>query len=420
MIYLRELTGASVIIGPFVDSTDGFTAETALVLSNGTIRLAKNGGAFAAKSAADSAVHKENGYYGFNVNTVDTNTPGALILCAVTSGALPVWFEVMVLASPIYDALVLGTDRLQVDVQEMAANVITATVIADNAIDAGAIATDAITAAKIAADAIGASELAADAVAEIADAIWDEAQSGHTGAGSFGKYVDSQLSVIAAYIDTEVAAIKAKTDQLTFTVANQIDANTLKVGGTTQTARDLGASVLLSPGTGTGQLDITSGVVKANLAQILGTALTETAGLIAAGFKKFFNVATPTGTVNSLPDAVAGAASGVAIVGSNMGAVTSVSGNVTGSVGSLATQAKADVNAEVVDALATDTNVELAALPGASPTIQQILLFLYEIARNKLTTTSTEQKIYKDNGTSVLGTWNVSDDGATFTKGEIA
>ena len=64
----------------------------------------------------------------------------------------------------------------------------------------------------------------------------------------------------------------------------------LKINGTSQTARDIGASVLLSSGTGTGQLDFTSGVVKSNLAQILGTALTETAGLLAGGFKKFFNV----------------------------------------------------------------------------------------------------------------------------------
>lgn len=68
----------------------------------------------------------------------------------------------------------------------------------------------------------------------------------------------------------------------------------IKLNGTSQTARDIGASVLLSTGTGTGQLDFTSGVVKANLAQILGTALTETAGLLAGGFKKFFNVASPT------------------------------------------------------------------------------------------------------------------------------
>ena len=83
---------------------------------------------------------------------------------------------------------------------------------------------------------------------------------------------------------TNISAIKTKTDSLTFTVANVLDANTLRIGGTTQTARDIGASVLLSSGTGTGQLDFTSGVVKANLAQILGTALTETAGQIAAGF----------------------------------------------------------------------------------------------------------------------------------------
>lgn len=51
--------------------------------------------------------------------------------------------------------------------------------------------------------------------------------------------------------------------------------------------------------------------VPANLKSILGTALTETAGLLAAGFKKFFNVATPTGTLNSLPDAVPAAAGGL-------------------------------------------------------------------------------------------------------------
>lgn len=36
--------------------------------------------------------------------------------------------------------------------------------------------------------------------------------------------LDTQLSTIAGYIDTEVGAIKTKTDQLTFTTANKIDA----------------------------------------------------------------------------------------------------------------------------------------------------------------------------------------------------
>ncbi len=85
---------------------------------------------------------------------------------------------------------------------------------------------------------------------------------------------------------------------LTPGTAGTPDVNAKLHGGTAQTGRDIGASVLLSTGTGTGQLDFTSGVVKANLAQILGTALTETAGLLAGGFKKFFNIATPAATMD--------------------------------------------------------------------------------------------------------------------------
>lgn len=41
----------------------------------------------------------------------------------------------------------------------------------------------------------------------------------------------------------------------------QIDVNSVRLSGTTQTARDLGASVLLSSGTGTGQVSLSSGAV---------------------------------------------------------------------------------------------------------------------------------------------------------------
>ena len=97
-----------------------------------------------------------------------------------------------------------------------------------------------------------------------------------------------------------------------------VDANMVKVGptgsGTAQTAGDIPAR-LPSALTANGNM-------KSSLVEILTTALTETAGLLAGGFKKFFNVSTPTGTLNSIPDAVAGAASGLALVGSNMGTVT--------------------------------------------------------------------------------------------------
>ena len=51
-----------------------------------------------------------------------------------------------------------------------------------------------------------------------------------------------------------------------------------KIAGTTQTARDLGASVLISSGTGTGQLSVTSGVIAANVTQFGGSAGTFASG----------------------------------------------------------------------------------------------------------------------------------------------
>jgi len=84
-----------------------------------------------------------------------------------------------------------------------------------------------------------------------------------------------------------------------------------------------------------------NGNIKASLVEILTTALTETAGLLAGGFKKFFNVASPSGTLNSLPDAVPGAAGGVFIAGTNAATTvttaltTTFTGNLTGSVASV-------------------------------------------------------------------------------------
>jgi hypothetical protein len=124
----------------------------------------------------------------------------------------------------------------------------------------------------------------------------------------------------------------------------RIDTNVIAVGGTTQTARDLGASVLLSAGTGTGQLDFTSGVVKASLVQILGTALTETAGQIAAAFKQFFDVASPTGTMKAITNVV----------------TTTTATNVTNDVG--ITQAGADkVWSTATRALTDKANFTLSA-----------------------------------------------------------
>ena len=144
-----------------------------------------------------------------------------------------------------------------------ATNVTTVNGLAASVITATSIATDAITAAKIAADAIGASELAADAVTEIVNGVLDVDMTGHQTQGTLGQAIGdpiadtdtiwalvntnlnatissrasqvsldavgtylsvdttNALTVIDDFLDTEIAAIKAKTDNLPSDPADQ-------------------------------------------------------------------------------------------------------------------------------------------------------------------------------------------------------
>lgn len=112
--WLRQSTAVDIAIGPFVDSTDGVTAETALTLTQADFRLKKNGGAWAQKNQASSATHEENGWYEASLDTTDTNTLGILVVAVNETGACPVWKEYMVVPATVYDALVSGTDWLSV------------------------------------------------------------------------------------------------------------------------------------------------------------------------------------------------------------------------------------------------------------------------------------------------------------------
>ena len=195
MGWLKQSTAVTVTIGPFVDDTDGKTAETALTLSQADVQLSKNDGAFAQKGETTSASHKTLGYYSCNFNTTDTGTLGLLTLAVHESGALPVRHDYLVVPANVYDSLVAGSDTLQADVTQFngtngtfssgrpevntthaagtawGSGAITAASIAANAITSAKIATDAIGSAQIAADAIGASELAASAVTEMQTAV---------------------------------------------------------------------------------------------------------------------------------------------------------------------------------------------------------------------------------------------------------
>src|SRR5687768_15485272 len=115
--WLRQSTAVDVKAGPFLDSTDGNSIESALTITQPDIRLAKNGGAWAQKSAAQTLSHEENGWYEISLSTTDTDTLGILIVAVHESGALPVWREFLVVPANVYDSF-FSTDFLQVDVAQ--------------------------------------------------------------------------------------------------------------------------------------------------------------------------------------------------------------------------------------------------------------------------------------------------------------
>ena len=104
-MFLKQSTAYTFRLGPFVDDTDGKTAETGLTISQADVRLSKNGGNFAQKNESSSSSHDEIGYYICVLDTTDTNTCGELLVAVHESGALPVFKNFYVLEEVIYDSL---------------------------------------------------------------------------------------------------------------------------------------------------------------------------------------------------------------------------------------------------------------------------------------------------------------------------
>ncbi len=79
----------------------------------------------------------------------------------------------------------------------------------------------------------------------------------------------------------------------------------------------------------------------------------------------------------------------------------------------------AEVNAEVVDALGVDTFTELAAVPAATATLKDMIRWMYVLARNKITQTSSLQTVRDDTDTGTIAQSSVSEVGGTATRGKF-
>lgn len=260
MIHLRQSTASQEIpLGYFVDSTDGNTEETALSIANTDIKIWKTGATTLANKNSGGATHISNGVYYTVLDATDTDTIGPLRVFVHVSGALPVKVDCTVLDEAIYDQM-FGTT---------------------------AFAT----------------------VAAVADAVWDEATSGHTTAGTFGEQCATDIDAIL--VDT----------------------------GTTLDGR--------------------------------------------------------------LPAAL-------------------VSGRIDASVGAIAATPLSNINAEVVDALATDTYAEPGqGTPAATTSLAAKINYLYKNWRNRKTQTSTAWSLYNDDAVTVDQKSTVADDGTTGSKTEV-
>lgn len=407
-----------------------------------------------------------------------------------------------------------------IDSSALATNAIGAAEIADGAIDSGAFNGDAITAAAIATNAITSDELAASALAEflttdtgttsasavegsvaketadlggggggasaadIADAVWDEARSGHTSSGSFGEGVKVQTmntnalknfaDVSTTYsiehdisdesvIDLMRDAVNAHADEIADGRTNYAaSASPLAVGGTNYTETDFGCSLatgmmflsqsgqvscvsndgdpLTSDVLGDSNFDTYLGVcnghdvtIHMDHALVLAQGGTNDCTGADAAWGVFGQACTCASyKANSWTNGGAGNAytwagfsgfsSGTPAVASGYTAPPTLEPGEPVYVKTqpmlLGTQAKADVNAEVVDALSTDTYAELSSCPAATASPTGMLRYLYMLARNKWTQTSSGATLLKDDGSSSLCTYSVSDNGTTLTRGE--
>lgn len=208
-IWLKQSTAVTVKLGPFVDSTDGATAETGLTISQADIRLSKNGGDIAQTNNAAGATHDELGYYDVPLDATDTGTLGSLKVMVSKAGALPVWAEFMVVPANVWDSC-FGADNLQVDVTQICGAAQSAIDLKDFADTGYDPATHKIEACKANDDMRG-TDNAALAATALTNATWTDARAAKL--DNLDAAVSSRLATVdyTAPDNASIAAILSDT-----------------------------------------------------------------------------------------------------------------------------------------------------------------------------------------------------------------
>ncbi len=188
-MFLKQSTSAVVLVGPVLDAS-GVAVTTAVI---GDFTLTKNG--TSATMSGNTISHSHNGHYAITLTTANTDTIGRLTISVNnTAQAMPV-FRWDICQPTVYDALFVnavnttgGLPAATGTISALAGAVSTLTaagVRSELAVELGRI--DTTVGSRLAT----AGYTAPPTSAAIADAVWDEAYSGHTTAGTFGKLMDT-------------------------------------------------------------------------------------------------------------------------------------------------------------------------------------------------------------------------------------
>lgn len=170
-----------------------------------------------------------------------------------------------------------------------------------------------------------------------------------------GKSSTANIVVVGA--PTTVYTVPPNFNKAVIDTSGLIDANVVKVGptgaGTAQTARDIGASVLLSSGTGTGQLSLSAGLVTlagvTHTGAVIPTVTTVTNQLTAAA------IATGVWTDTTAGDFTTALSIGKSVMnGVTLGTGLTVA-SVSGAVGSVVGLTASNLDTTVSSRMATYT-----------------------------------------------------------------
>jgi len=453
----------NVPLGYFVDSTGGNSAETALTMSSEDIILWKSGASAGVAKNSGGATHMTAGLYFCTFDDTDTNTYGPMVVFAHPTGALAVRLECHVMEGGAFDALYAasGSGYIGADVRQIlglavdptsaqvGANVVqlvggtqSATDLKDFADDGYDPSTDRVLGvASVDTTAVNTDmpASAATITAILADtAAIASAQTDITAILSDTNAILVDTAAIAS-AQTDITSILSDTNAILVDTTAIASAQT----DITSILSDTNAILVDTAAIASAQTDITSILSDTN-AILVDTAaiasaqtditsiLTDTAA-IASAQTDITSILSDTNAILVDTAAIASAQTDITAILVDTSAIASAQVDITAILVDTAAMSTvvhaqvadivpsaATINAQVVDAIYTDTYAEPGqGAPPATGSLVTKVNYIYKFARNKIETTSATASIYDDAGTTVDQKATISDDGTTFTRGEI-